>query len=154
MKNYKRTLRRIVYGVSAVLLLLLMASLASPACADTCVGNCGTLGANGVVPLSPTGNSSYQFVSTNLGLNGVGALPTGALGSETNGSTFTTSLFSAAAGDPLNFYFNYTSSDGAGLRTTHGPACSIPRMVWWRCFSLRAQPLAVMPFPGLAYRCQ
>ena len=74
MKNYKRTLRRIVYGVSAVLLLLLMASLASPAFADTCVGNCGTLGANGVVPLSPTGNSSYQFVSTNLGLNGVGAL--------------------------------------------------------------------------------
>jgi PEP-CTERM motif len=115
MKNYKRTLRRIVYGVSAVLLLLLMASLASPAFADTCVGNCGTLGANGVVPLSPTGNSSYQFVSTNLGLNGVGALPTGALGSETNGSTFTTSLFSAAAGDPLNFYFNYTSSDGAGF---------------------------------------
>jgi len=45
----------------------------------------------------------------------VGVLPNGALGDETNGSTFATSLFSAAAGDPLNFYFNYTSSDGAGF---------------------------------------
>ena len=115
MKNNKRTLGRLVYSASTVLVLLLMASFASPAFADTCVGNCGTLGANGVVPLSPTGNSSYQWVSTNLGSSGVGALPTGALGSETNGSTFATSLFSAAAGDPLNFYFNYTSSDGAGF---------------------------------------
>jgi hypothetical protein len=51
-------------------------------------------------------------VSTNLGLNGVGVLPTGGLGLETNGSTLTTSLFSATAGNPLSFYFDYTSSDG------------------------------------------
>jgi hypothetical protein len=68
-----------------------------------------------VLWLSPTSNSSFQWVSTNQGLNGVGILPAGALGSETNGSTLATSLFSATAGDPLSFYFNYTSSDGAGF---------------------------------------
>lgn len=67
-----------------------------------------------MVPLSPTGNSSYQWVSTNNGTLGVGILPTGALGSETDGSTLTTTLFSATAGSPLSFYFDYTSSDGAG----------------------------------------
>jgi hypothetical protein len=30
----------------------------------------------------------------------------------TNGSSITTALFAAAAGDPLNFYFNYVTSDG------------------------------------------
>ena len=64
--------------------------------------------------LSPTGNSSYQWVSTTNGLSGVGTLPTGALGSETNGSTLATSVFSATAGTSLSFYFNYVTSDGAG----------------------------------------
>lgn len=81
----------------------------------TCVGTCGSLGANGVVTLSPTGNSSYQYVSTSNAPSGVGALPTGGLGSETNGSTLATTVFSAAAGTPLNFYFNYVTSDGAGF---------------------------------------
>lgn len=80
----------------------------------TCVGTCGSLGANGVVTLSPTGNSSYQYVSTSNAPSGVGALPTGALGSETNGSTLATTVFSATAGTALNFYFNYVTSDGAG----------------------------------------
>lgn len=80
-----------------------------------CTGNCGSLGADGVVTLSPTGNSSYQYVTTSGGSNGVGALPTGKLGSETNGSTLATSTFSATAGTPLNFYFNYVTSDGAGF---------------------------------------
>lgn len=80
----------------------------------TCNGTCGSLGANGVVTLSPTGNSSYQYVSTTNAPLGVGALPSGGLGSETNGSTLATSVFSATAGTALNFYFNYVTSDGAG----------------------------------------
>lgn len=80
----------------------------------TCSGNCGSLGADGVVTLSPTGNSSYQYVTSNHGASGVGALPTGSLGSETNGSTLSTTVFSATAGTALNFYFNYVTSDGAG----------------------------------------
>ena len=121
MKNNEIVPYRLVFGVIPVLVLVLLASCPRPAFADTipagwtCVGNCGSSGADGVVPLSPTGNSSFQWVSTNQGLVGVGILPTGALGSETNGSTLATSLFSAKAGDPLSFYFNYTSSDGAGF---------------------------------------
>lgn len=80
----------------------------------TCAGNCGSLGANGSVTLSPTGNSSYEYVTTSNGTSGVGALPTGSLGSETNGSTLSTSTFTATAGTPLNFYFDYVTSDGAG----------------------------------------
>ena len=121
MKNNEIVPYRLIFGAVAVLVLALLGSCPRPAFADTvpagwtCVGNCGSSGADGVVPLSPTGNSSFQWVSTNQGLIGVGILPTGALGSETNGSTLATSLFSATAGDPLSFYFNYTSSDGQGF---------------------------------------
>jgi len=80
----------------------------------TCTGSCGSLGANGVVPLSPTGNSSYQYVTTNGGTGGVGVLPSGPLGSETNGSTLATSVFTVTAGTDLNFYFDFVTSDGAG----------------------------------------
>ncbi|HEY0161823.1 MAG TPA: NF038132 family protein [Edaphobacter sp.] len=79
----------------------------------TCVGTCGTLGADGVVSLSPLGNP-YQYVTTAGGPTGAGALPSGPLGSETNGSTLSTSIFTATAGTELNFYFNYVTSDGAG----------------------------------------
>ena len=80
----------------------------------TCAGNCGTDGADGVVPLSPTGNTTYEWVSTSGGVTGVGVLPTGAQGSETDGSTLATPVFSATAGTTLNFYFDYVTSDGAG----------------------------------------
>ncbi len=79
-----------------------------------CNGTCGSGGADGVVPLSPIGDGSYQYVTTTGGAGGVGALPSGALGGETNGSTLSTSVFSATAGTSLNFYFNYVTSDGAG----------------------------------------
>jgi len=79
----------------------------------TCSGSCGTLGANGVVTLSPIGNSTYEYVTTN-GSSATAPLPTGALGGETNGSTLATPVFSATAGTALNFYFNYVTSDGAG----------------------------------------
>ncbi|HSY34820.1 MAG TPA: NF038132 family protein [Acidobacteriaceae bacterium] len=80
----------------------------------TCSGSCGALGANGVVTLSPTGDSSYEYVTTN-GSSATAPLPTGALGSETNGSTLATPIFSATAGTALNFYFNFVTSDGAGF---------------------------------------
>lgn len=80
----------------------------------TYTGNAGTDGADGVVTLSPYGSSAYMYISTNGGASGVGALPTGTLGSETNGTLLTSPVFSANAGDHLKFYFNYVTSDGAG----------------------------------------
>jgi hypothetical protein len=80
------------------------------ALAQTCVGNCGTLGADGVVT-APPGGTTYSYVSTNGGVTGAGQLP-GEGG--TNGSSYMTSVFSAAAGDDLNFWFNYVTSDGSG----------------------------------------
>src|ERR1700730_7978165 len=102
-----------------VLTMGLLGCLAGTAAADgipsgwTCSGNCGSSGADGVVTLSPTGNGSYQWASTTNGIDGVGVLPTGAIGTETNGSTLATSVFSASAGTPLSSYFNYVTSDGA-----------------------------------------
>ncbi len=92
-----------------VLLLLL-----APVCAmaDVCVGTCGSLGANGVVTLSPYGSSAYQYVSTAGGVSGAGEI-SGVGG--TDGSSLTTSVFSANAGDALKFYFNYVTSDGSGF---------------------------------------
>ena len=83
----------------------------------TCTGSCGSSGADGVVPLSPAGNPAYEWISTNGGIFGVGALTgvsgVGGRGSSTNGSTLKTIRFSAAAGSLLNFEFNYTTTDGA-----------------------------------------
>jgi hypothetical protein len=107
-------------SLSLLCFAILAPGLTSSASADpipagwTCNGTCGSLGANGVVTLSPTGNSSYQYVSTN-GSSATAVLPTGALGSETNGSTLATSIFSATAGTKLNFYFNFITSDGGGF---------------------------------------
>lgn len=76
-----------------------------------CQGNCGSSGADGVVPLSPLGTASYLYVSTDTSLK-AGSLPSGPLGDESTGSLLTTPLFSAKAGDELKFYFNYVTSDG------------------------------------------
>ncbi len=83
----------------------------SPAQAATCIGNCGTSGANGVVGLSPSGGSTYQYITTAGGVNGAGAI---ASVGGTNGSRYTSNTFTAAANDPLTFLFNYVTSDGAG----------------------------------------
>ena len=77
----------------------------------TCVGSCGTLGADGDVS-APPGSTTYDYVVTtnappNSGLN---------LGfNEINGSILTSTLFSASGLEQLNFYFNYVTSDGAGF---------------------------------------
>jgi hypothetical protein len=75
-----------------------------------CIGTCGTLGADGSIT-APPGSSNYNYVSTagaplfgglNLGFN------------ETNGSSLTSSVFTADGTEVLQFYFNFVTSDGAG----------------------------------------
>jgi len=107
-------MRKGVFVLLAALVLPALALADSVPAGWTCTGNCGSSGANGVVPLSPAGNSAYEWVSTNGGTVSVGGLPTGALGGETDGSTLASPIFTASAGDPLNFYFDYVTSDGAG----------------------------------------
>lgn len=87
---------------------------AGPALVAVCVsanaqglGNFGTGAANGSVTGSPLG-SNYSYVSTTDGVSGLGL----GLGSEVNGSQFTTNTFFAQSGDLINFYFNYVTSDG------------------------------------------
>lgn len=78
----------------------------------TGVGSFGTSGADGVVTLSPFGDSQYGWVSTSGGSTPVNHLN---LGEETNGSTLTSPLFFATAGDVLQFYFNFVTSDGSAF---------------------------------------
>ena len=80
---------------------------ATPAAAAVCVGACGVAGANGDVTAPPT-SATYGWISTAGGVDGAGQLAVGG----TNGSSFTTSAFTAAAGDNLRYYFNFISSDG------------------------------------------
>lgn len=75
------------------------------------VGSYGTLAANGVVTLAPSGGSQYGYVSTANGVSGVSPF---SLGGNTTGSYLRSTVFSASAGDALNFNFNYVTSDGAG----------------------------------------
>ncbi len=90
--------------------LLALGAMASAHAAD-CIGNCGTLGANGVVTAPPSGASEYTWVSTNLGQNGAGQI---AGYGGTNGSSLVSDPFFAAAGSRVEFWFNYITSDGAG----------------------------------------
>lgn len=78
----------------------------------TGVGNAGSGTADGSVTAAPYGDGGYTYVSTASGLSGVGGLA--GIGG-TNGSTLTTSLFAATAGDSLEFFFNYVTTDGAGF---------------------------------------
>ncbi len=100
-------------------LLLVSAFFAVDASAVTVIGNAGTLGANGVVTLPPDGATSYGWVSTFGGAPG-GGLPyivpgiNGGVGN-TNGSILRSDLFVASAGDDLQFFFDYVTSDGAGF---------------------------------------
>lgn len=81
-----------------------------------CDGECGTSGADGDITLSPTGSSAYGWVASRidsplgLGLPGVGGA-----GSPNTGSRLRSTVFSASAGDDLEFYFNYVTSDGGGF---------------------------------------
>lgn len=103
--------------ITSVLFASAITTLASIGTAEAlpagwaCVGNCGTLGADGVVTASPF-SSDYEWISTDGGIGGIGQI--GGAGG-TNGSTLTTNLFAANAGDTLSFFFNYITADGAGF---------------------------------------
>ncbi len=107
------TIRSFAWAIAALGLLGLGATGAQAGPVPpgaTCIGNCGTDGADGVVTLSPLGTPSYLYISTNGGVTGAGEIA-GVGG--TNGSQLTTPTFVATAGEQLQFYFNYVTSDGA-----------------------------------------
>lgn len=91
-----------------------MALSATSASAQTCVGNCGTAAPNGVVTAPPAFGPNYQYVSTFGGVVGAGRITGVTNTANATGSQFTTAAFSANAGDALNFFFNYVTSDGSG----------------------------------------
>jgi PEP-CTERM motif len=84
----------------------------------TCVGVCGTSGADGDIGLSPLGKPVYGYVTTS-GSTARGVSPLALDGNKTgiatNGSSFLTGVFSAAAGDRISMHFNYVSTDGKGF---------------------------------------
>jgi hypothetical protein len=108
-----------------------------------CVGNCGTLGADGVVPLAPGGGTAYGFVTT-AGSDAHVLLTGNFNGSETNGSMLTSTGFAAGSGDVLSFNFNYITSDGAGFAD----------YAWARLLDASMNPVAILftartvPSPG------
>lgn len=104
-------------SMAAAILLTFSASptaVAGPIPAGwSCSGVCGSDGADGVITLSPTGNSSYEYITTSGAGSSTAVLPGLAKTSETDGSVLTTSTFSATAGTALQFYFNFVTSDGS-----------------------------------------
>jgi len=104
-------MKRFYVAIILVALVGVAASAGPIPAGWTCNGSCGTDGVDGVVGLSPIGNAEYKWVSTFGGPAGGGLLP--GAGGGTNGSLLTTAVFAANAGDALNFYFNYVTSDGA-----------------------------------------
>jgi hypothetical protein len=79
----------------------------------TIVGNGGNVGVpDGSIPLPPSGDTTVQYVSTNGGVDGVGANPDGSSTNPTDGSTYTTATFTPGVGGSLKFAFNFISSDG------------------------------------------
>ena len=79
--------------------------------AAQCVGNCGTLGPDGVVA-APPGFGTYGWVIKPGGnpFGGFGGIAHPNL--TTNASRFLSAPFTANAGDALEFWFNYVTSDG------------------------------------------
>lgn len=106
-------MKKLIYSAAVA---ALACGFAAPASAYECTGNCGTMGADGVVTAAPIGNGEYQYVSTSGGESGAGSL---GLGVEYNGSLYVSDSFSVLAGDSLNFYFNYVTSDGSGNFTDY-----------------------------------
>ena len=92
-------------------------TVAPPPTGGQCVGVCGTSGVDGDIGLSPIGNPAYGYVTTS-GSTARGVSPLSLddnnTGIETNGSSFLSGAFTAAAGDRLGMAFNYVSTDGKG----------------------------------------
>lgn len=78
-----------------------------------CQGTCGTLGADGDVTLAPGGAGQYGYVSSENGVTGVSLPGVGTADNTITGSRLLSNLFTATAGQALDFKFNYITSDGA-----------------------------------------
>ncbi|HTR78161.1 MAG TPA: NF038132 family protein [Gemmatimonadaceae bacterium] len=87
-----------------------------------CTGNCGAVAPNGAVAASPYGGTMMGYVSSYNGAVGAGQIsgisyPADMVGTApylVDGSLLTSATFSASVGDPLDFYFDYVTSDGSG----------------------------------------
>ena len=96
-----------------------------------CEGSCGTGVVDGVVTLAPSGGEQYGWVATtgsplrSLGLPGIGG---------TNGSRLRSPVFAAGSGEPLEFQFNYITSDGAGFAD----------YAWARLLDASMEPVALL----------
>jgi hypothetical protein len=123
MKTIIKPLHNLLHVCSRALavtvVVVLAATLPGQAVAVTVIGSAGTLGANGVVTLPPSGAPSYGWVSTWGGVPGAGLpyiLPCINCGpGNTNGSRLRTDAFAATSGDNLQFFFNYVTTDGSGF---------------------------------------
>jgi len=94
--------------------LLFSSSAAALPIGWSCVGTCGSMGADGVVTASPAGGS-YNYVATRSTGAGGTSIDGLGVGSETTGSVARSNLFAANAGEELDFFFNYVSSDGGSF---------------------------------------
>lgn len=82
----------------------------------TCEGACGSLGADGVVTLPPTGEPYGWIASTSTSPTGLAPTSITAsfsLDDSDTGSRITSPLFSVTSGAQLSFDYNYVSTDGA-----------------------------------------
>lgn len=130
-KKYRRGLSRVFVAAS-----LLMAGQAFATAFDggipigwTGIGNFGTLGANGVVTTSPEGGN-YGWVASNTGIGGLGLPGIGG----TDGTRLRSGVFTATAGQNLQFFFNFVTSDGAGFAD----------YAWSRLLDSALDPVAVL----------
>jgi hypothetical protein len=124
-----------------VVLVTFAAGLLSPLHAETfdggipegwtCEGSCGTGVTDGVVTVAPSGGEQYGWVATtgsplrSLGLPGIGG---------TNGSRLRSPMFFVDGGEPLEFQFNYVTSDGAGFAD----------YAWARLLDASMEPVALL----------
>ncbi len=114
-------MKKLAYGAAVA---ALTCGFTMSASAAECYGNCDVLGADGSVAASPIGGN-YRYVSTYNGLDGAGSLNLDGI-AETSGSLYVSDSFSASAGDSLQFYFNYITSDGSSTYTDYAWAALRP----------------------------
>ncbi|MEL6960228.1 MAG: NF038132 family protein [Pseudomonadota bacterium] len=107
-----KTLKKIAPALVASVALATSASAATLTGVGTFDGNAGIGTANGDVVAAPTGDGSFVYVSTDGGVDGAAGY---GLGGERQGTELTTFNFMADAGDELEYFFNYVTSDGSGF---------------------------------------
>lgn len=107
---------QMILAASALTALTSLGAQAATFPADWSVnGNAGIAAPNGDVAAPPAQGPGYYYVSTVNGVDKGGELEgIGGSGTATTGSNVITSSFSAAAGEMIEFFFNYVTSDGAG----------------------------------------